>query len=597
MPVVGTAGHVDHGKSTLVQALTGRDPDRWAEEKARGLTIDLGFAWTTLPGGTEISFVDVPGHEKFIKNMLAGTDGFDVALFVVAADEGWMPQSEEHLAVLDLLGIGTGVVALTKLDRVDEDLLELATLDVEEHLDGTAFEGATIVPVSAVDGTGLDELRMELERLTGVATHRATGRPRMWIDRSFTISGAGTVVTGTLTGAPISVGDHVDIWPGPLEGRVRSLQSHEATHDTASPGTRVAANIVGLEREAVGRGAMLGAAGQWAPGDRLLVAARRARYIEEALANRGAYHLHLGSGAWPARLRTVGVRDETDIVMLHLEEPVPVVVGDRFILREVGKRAIVAGGRILDPASPRRSVEALAAAEAILDAADTPDAVADVLLSIRGSAPIAELAAHTGGGTAASGTVVGDRVFATRTLTDFLDRAEATTRTYHADNPLRPGIPKASLGSVIGADPATLEAVLSVSEILVAAGSAVSIDGFAPGLGIGGEEEWARVADALRGNGLAVPRIVELDVDRELLHALQREERVVRISDELVYLPEQLDEIRRRLTDLPDEFTVADFRDAFAISRKYAVPLLEWFDKHRVTVRRDDIRTLRERVT
>ena len=218
MPVVGTGGHVDHGKSTLVKALTGRDPDRWAEEKERGLTIDLGFAWTEMDG-REVSFVDVPGHERFMKNMLAGTGGFDAALLVVAADEGWMPQSEEHLAVLDLLGIRHGVAALTKTDRADRDLVELAYLEVEERLAGTTLEACPIAPVSAVTGEGLTELRAALAKVLAEAPVDVSGRTRLWIDRVFPVSGAGTVVTGTLIGGTLSVGDRVELLPGRFPGR------------------------------------------------------------------------------------------------------------------------------------------------------------------------------------------------------------------------------------------------------------------------------------------------------------------------------------------------------------------------------------------
>ncbi|MGH8875565.1 MAG: selenocysteine-specific translation elongation factor, partial [Acidimicrobiia bacterium] len=248
MPVVGTAGHVDHGKSTLVRALTGRDPDRWEEEKRRGLTIDLGFAWTTLPDGSEVSFVDVPGHERFIKNMLAGVEAIDVALLVVAADEGWMPQSEEHLAVLDLLGVRHGVVAVTKVDRVDADMVELATLEVEERLRGTSLEGCPVVPVAAPAGKGLDELRARLVEATAASERPATGRSRLWIDRAFTIAGAGTVVTGTLLDGPLEVGEQVTVWPLQIDARVRGLQSHERDLRRAEPRRRVAINLAGLDR-------------------------------------------------------------------------------------------------------------------------------------------------------------------------------------------------------------------------------------------------------------------------------------------------------------------------------------------------------------
>jgi selenocysteine-specific elongation factor len=241
MPVVGTAGHVDHGKSTLIRALTGRDPDRWEEEKRRGLTIDLGFAWMDLDG-VPVGFVDVPGHERFIKNMLAGIEAVQAALFVVAADEGWMPQSEEHLAVLDLLDLDTAVVALTRIDLVDGDTAALAALEIEEALAGTSLEGSQIVGVSAPTGQGIDELRAALASAVGRTAIEDVGRPRLWVDRSFVISGAGTVVTGTLTGGSLAVGDEVVLWPGRHQARVRSLQSHEAARETVGPGTRAAAN-------------------------------------------------------------------------------------------------------------------------------------------------------------------------------------------------------------------------------------------------------------------------------------------------------------------------------------------------------------------
>ncbi|MGZ5384335.1 MAG: selenocysteine-specific translation elongation factor, partial [Acidimicrobiia bacterium] len=353
MPVVGTAGHVDHGKSTLVQALTGRDPDRWEEEKRRGLTIDLGFAWTTLADGTEISFVDVPGHERFIKNMLAGSEAIDVALFVVAADEGWMPQSEEHLAVLDLLGVRSGLVAVTKADRVDDELLEFVTLEVEEKLAGTSLAGVPILPVSAVSNRGMDDLRTALE-----ATIREIrpslvdiGRPRLWVDRSFTITGAGTVVTGTLLDGSLATGDQLEIWPGRLRGRVRGLQNHEKDHLQVAPHNRVAVNLVGLDRAEVGRGAMLGRPDDWYPTDTVLVHIETARYLDEPLTNRGAYHLHLGSGAWPVRLRLVATSEleGSGPAILQLSQPLPLKVGDRFIRRVVGRRAVAGGGRVLDP--------------------------------------------------------------------------------------------------------------------------------------------------------------------------------------------------------------------------------------------------------
>ena len=259
MPIVGTAGHVDHGKSTLIQALTGRDPDRWAEEKERGLTIDLGFAWTELAPGTTVGFVDVPGHQRFMKNMLAGVGALDVALFVVAADEGWMPQTEEHLSVLDLLDVTHGVIALTRTDLVDADTVELAELEVDDRIRDTSLEGWPVVPVSPVTGSGMEVLRAALVgALDAAGTPADAGRPRLWVDRAFIVSGAGVVVTGTLTGGAMHRGDRLALFPGSLPTRVRGLQSHEIDIEQAAPGTRTAVNLSGLERRQITRGCLAG---------------------------------------------------------------------------------------------------------------------------------------------------------------------------------------------------------------------------------------------------------------------------------------------------------------------------------------------------
>ena len=594
MPVVGTAGHVDHGKSTLVQALTGRDPDRWEEEKSRGLTIDLGFAWTSTDDGTEISFVDVPGHEKFIKNMLAGTDGFDVALFVVAADEGWMPQTEEHLAVLDLLGVRSGVVAVTKIDRVDDDLAELAKLEIEERLIGTSLEGVPIVGVSAIERVGLDQLMAALQTAIQQAPPALTGRPRLWVDRAFTISGAGTVVTGTLTGGELSVGDHIEIHPGHRSGRIRSLQSHEADRQVVEPGSRVAVNVVGLERHEVTRGAMLGLPNQWVPSDRILVSLRRARYVEEELTNRGAYHLHLGSGAWPVQLRAIGhLADGNALATLTLDHAVPVGMGDRFVLREVGRRSIVAGGRVLEPIAPRKARDVLSAGDALNEAlTSTADEKATALLHRRGVEIASVLQAQSGGGTPPDAIVAGSVVLAPTSADELATRAVALTTTFHQTNPLRPGLPKASLASQLEISAEALAAVLEQTADLEERGSAIAITAFSPTLDQDNTSQWERIQDLLTDSGLAVPRVKELAIDRELMHALLREERLVKISDELVYLPEQLDDLVSRLGNLPARFTVAEFRDTFGLTRKYAVPLVEWLDRQRITLRDGDERTL-----
>ena len=598
MPVVGTAGHVDHGKSTLVRALTGRDPDRWEEEKRRGLTIDLGFAWTTLTDGTEISFVDVPGHERFIKNMLAGSEAIDLALFVVAADEGWMPQSEEHLAVLDLLGVSKGVVAVTKADRVDDELLEFVTLEVEEKLAGTSLAGTPIVPVSPLSGRGMDDLREALENAVRAVlpTLVDLGRPRLWVDRSFTITGAGTVVTGTLLDGPLAAGDLLEIWPGRLRGRVRGLQSHENDHQQVAPHNRVAVNLAGLERAEVTRGAMLGRPDDWHPTDTVLAHIEVARYLDEPLTNRGAYHLHLGSGAWPVRLRLV---QESELegsgpALLQLSEPLLLKVGDRFIVREVGRRAVVGGGRVLDPhpvarlADLRLTVEPL---RAVLNG--SADQIASELLRIRGRDSLARLSADSGGGVPAGAVLAGAVALSESSASALSTAVERTATGFHSKNPLRPGIPKASLASLLEVDPAVVDAIVAVSPRLRDDGATVAIEGFGGALTSDQEAAWDDGRRTLVASGWAVPRIKELGIDKELLHALVRQERVIRIGTELIYLPEQIETIIDQLATLPEFFTVADFRDALGLSRKYAVPLLEYLDGRRVTIRDGDLRRVR----
>ena len=264
MTVIATAGHVDHGKSTLVLRLTGTDPDRWTEEKSRGLTIDLGFASTKLPSGIDLSFIDVPGHIRFLRNMLSGVGAVDGCLFVVAATEGWKPQSEEHLRILNLLGLKRGIIALTKVDLVDDDLFELAKMDVEEHVEGTFLEGAEIIGVSAPDAIGIDELRHALDRLVAdVDQESRDGKTRLWIDRSFAPAGAGTVVTGTLTGGPVASGEELQVMPAAKTARIRGLQSHHQDVERVAPGNRVAVNLTGIGHGEISRGDLLVQPGKW----------------------------------------------------------------------------------------------------------------------------------------------------------------------------------------------------------------------------------------------------------------------------------------------------------------------------------------------
>ncbi len=588
MPIVGTAGHVDHGKSTLIRALTGRDPDRLAEEKERGLTIDLGFAWTTLPSGTTIGFVDVPGHERFIKNMLAGIDAVNVGLLVVAADEGWMPQSEEHLAVLDLLEIEKVVIALTRTSLADEETVELAQAEVEDRVAGTVAAHAPIVAVDSITRRGLDDLVAALDTAVSAATVADIGRPRLWVDRSFSIAGAGTVVTGTLLDGPLQVGDEVAVLPDHGRARIRGIQSHEEGRERVDPGTRTALNLSGLPTTDVPRGAMLARHGDWAPTTRSLAILRTVRSLSAPLKDRGAYHLHVGSGSWPARIRLL---DGAELVgsghaVITTEQAIPLTMGDRFILREVGRRSVVAGGRILEP-GPTARVRAvkLDRLEGVLDS--SPDDQAAALLTSRGTAPIDELAAHSRGGTTRE-AMVGGRIAVDPAAAEHLaNQAVETVESYQKANPLRPGMPKASLASGLGIELELLTVLLSGTTRLIEKGTDVATSGFSVELDPVQRKSWDSARLRL-DSSLAVPTLGELGLPTELVYALVRAGSLVRVSNDLVYLPEQIAAVVTGLAELPDGFTVANFRDHFGLTRKYAVPLLEWLDGEGHTVRSGD---------
>ena len=381
MHVVATAGHVDHGKSTLVRALTGTDPDRLAEEKARGLTIDLGFAATDLQSGRHLAIIDVPGHIRFLKNMLAGLGAVDACLFVVAATEGWKPQSEEHLRILDVLGVRHGLIVLTKIGLVDSDLAELARLEVEEAVAGTFLDGAVVVEVDALTGEGLDDLADEIDSLLADTPPAADlDRPRLWVDRSFAPPGAGTVVTGTLAGGSLSIDDELVIEPQGAPVRVRGIQRHSEQVDRLGPGNRTALNLVGVGHDEVGRGDVLVRAGQWHRTATVDVSLTVLDALDHTVSRRGAYLAYIGSGEHPVRFRVLGpdalLPGNTGAARLHLPTALPLLPGDRFVLRDAGRGETIGGGEILDVdpvlrasrAKPDRSVDRVVAERGWVDA-------------------------------------------------------------------------------------------------------------------------------------------------------------------------------------------------------------------------------------
>jgi selenocysteine-specific elongation factor len=474
--VIGTAGHVDHGKSTLVKALTGIDPDRLKEEKEREMTIDLGFAWLTLPSGEQVGVVDVPGHQDFIKNMLAGVGGIDAALLVIAADEGVMPQTREHLAILHLLKAPAGVIALTKVDMVESrEWLELVEAEVMEVVEGTVLEGAPVVPVSSVTGEGLDTLRRTLDEVLAKAPPRVDrGRPRLPVDRVFTIAGFGTVVTGTLIDGSLHVGQEVEILPAHLKARIRGLQTHKHKLELAVPGSRVAINLVGVGTEDLKRGDVVTLPGWLEPTqladvrlDSLADSPRELRHHQEV-------EFFSGAAEVTAHVRLLGVRSlapgQSGWAQLSLAQPVSLVKGDHFIIRQPSPSLTIGGGIVVDPLPRRRHRRFRAEVVQHLEtlAHGTP---ADLLLEMldrRGPLLMRDLLAGCGlpseTATQALEQLLQDgQVFplppgpAVLTGTSYiaspvgwsglLGRISAEVGNFHQANPLRQGIPREMLKS------------------------------------------------------------------------------------------------------------------------------------------------------
>ncbi|MBJ30020.1 MAG: selenocysteine-specific translation elongation factor [Acidimicrobiaceae bacterium] len=563
MHVVATAGHVDHGKSTLVEALTGTDPDRFAEEKARGLTIDLGFATTTLPSGAPLSLVDVPGHVRFLKNMLAGVGAVDACLFVVAATEGWKPQSEEHLRILELLGIRHGVVALTKVGPADDDLVELAHLEVEERVADTFLADAPVVCTDAPTGVGLDELRAALDDLLAAApTAVDHGRPRLWIDRSFSARGAGTVVTGTLASGSLAVDDELSVHPSGVPVRVRSLENHHAGHERLPPGSRCAVNLVGVAHDEVVRGDVLVRTDQWHHASVVDASLRVLDRLDHPVSRRGAHVLYLGSGEHPVRMRILGPDalepGAEGLVRIHLPRPLPLLPGDRFVLRESGRAETVGGGEVLDVDPVERASRA------------APNRSVDRVVRERGWIDVGDLERLTGerrdpdlGGWAVDPEILH------RTLEELRSALDEA-------GPM--GLDLASL------DPFRRAAADLLGDAVVDAGRLLPDDAVDP------------LADHPFVAALAATPFVPPDpdgVDRGELRELVRRGDVVEVEG-IFYAKSAIAEAgrlaARLLAEAPDGFTVSAFREAAGNTRKHAMPLLSHLDGTGVTRRRGDVR-------
>lgn len=634
MFVIGTAGHVDHGKSTLVRALTGINPDRLREEQERQMTIDLGFAWFTLPNGTEVSIVDVPGHEDFIKNMLAGVGGVDIALLVVAADEAVMPQTREHLAIIDLLRIPAGVIALTKTDLVDDaDWLDLVTEEVRTLVAETSLGDAAIIPVSATTGTGLDALLAELERLTRVVMpRRDLGRPRMPIDRVFTIPGFGAVITGTLSDGNFAVGDEIEILPDEISARIRGLQTHKTQISEVLPGYRVAMNLGRVASEELRRGQVVCRPGTMQP---TLLADVRLRVLADAplpIEHNAMVEFFSGTSRLIARIRLLDADvlapGEAGFVQVQFTEPAVVARGDRFILRSPSPSATLGGGEILQAHPERRykrfdkdtlrSLEVLSTGEApevlysVLEArrylparelillADLPQAEAvPALASLLAERRV--LALSNTGGNAEALLEQNSILVADSSWERMMGRAVEELMAYHLRYPLRSGMPREELRSRLRLTPEAFTGLLGKATEegrLAVSPTTVHLPDFQVTLSAEQQIAVDRLLAQFRDNPYLPPTVqqAEVAIGADLLEHLIEAGILIKVSDEVLFEATSWADMRDKVVSHLQEkgqITVAELRDLFDTSRRYALAFLEDLDRRHVTRRIGDVRMLR----
>jgi len=631
MHVIGTAGHVDHGKSTLVQALTGTHPDRLKEEREREMTIDLGFAWLTLPSGEEVGIVDVPGHRDFIENMLAGVGGIDAALFVIAADEGIMPQTREHLAILDILQVQGGVVALTKVDLVsDPDWLELVEDDVRSALQGTVLEAAPILRVSSRTRKGIPELLEALNLCLADRPPRLDlGRPRLPVDRVFTMPGFGTVITGTLSDGSLRTGDEVEIMPSGLHTRVRGLQTHKRKEEIAVPGSRTAVNISGINVDQVKRGDVIGYPGTYKPSQRIDVRFHLLHDVNQSLKHNTHSKLFIGAAEVQCRVRLLGSDElmpgEEGWLQLELGAPVVAMRGDRYILRRPSPGETLGGGIVVDPQPRRRhkrfSPEQLAQLETLV--LGTPSEILTQALLSLGAAPLQEVIARSNLEAGAARQACQELVETGQLIVlengekeQLSPQALVTAKAYwdqlshkllqevgeyHKSYPLRRGISREELKSRLKLPPRVYNAMLrkiALEGDLLEEGSLVKQTGH----GIRFSTQQQRAVDALLArfstSPFAPPTVKEclVEVGEDIYNAMLELGLLVPVPPDLVFRNQDYSRMVSEVVEMlkmRGKVAAAEVRDHFNTSRRYVLAFLEYLDAQGITVREGDIRRLK----
>lgn len=630
---LGTAGHVDHGKTALVRALTGIDTDRLKEEKERGITIELGFAHLLLPDGIMVGIVDVPGHERFVKHMVAGATGIDCVALIIAADEGIMPQTREHLAICSLLGVTTGLIALTKIDLVDREWLDLVSEDIRDFVAGTFLEGAPIIPLSSVTGEGLETFMHALaERVATIAAREDAGIFRLPIDRIFTMKGFGTIVTGTVTSGHLSVGDEVVIMPAGKRGRVRGMQHHGKAVDTVSRGQRAAANIQGVAKDEVPRGSVLSLPDTLIPSHRLDAFLTMLPVTAGTLKNRQLVRLHVGTDELTARMVIIGHETvpagKSAYVQLFVEKPLAVVAGDRFVIRSYSPMTTIGGGLILDPL-PRKYKRSYTTYEeelvslhhgplqermrTVLNRSGWVGAQPREIILRTGTAygqirpALEEMCARN------EVAIVEDdehRMVSGEIYCRLKERIGKQIADYHEQHPLKEGIPREALRQMVGG---YISARLFTQALLELEHEGAIVV----------EKEWVRAAqhrvtfgnlERLRADvekkyrvaGLTPPSrreiLAEFGSTKEVeavLDMLLKEGVLVKVSEDLYFHHEplsRLEEDYRALLLREDKATPVTFKELTGLTRKFVIPLMEYFDARKLTLRMGDYRILRTKL-
>jgi selenocysteine-specific elongation factor len=632
MRVIGTAGHVDHGKSTLIAALTGTHPDRLKEEQAREMTIELGFGWLTLPNGEEIGIVDVPGHRDFIENMLAGVGGIDAALLVIAADEGVMPQTQEHLAILDLLQIPAGMIVLTKTDLApDPDWLDLLEADIRAAVKGTIMQTAPFVRVSAKTGSGLDDLLRALTQLLETKPARLDlGRPRLPIDRVFTMSGFGTVVTGTLSDGTLSLGDEVQILPGGLTGRVRGLQTHSKKEEQAVPGSRTAVNISGVDMEDVRRGNVVVHPNQYQATRRIDARFRLLKDASSALKHGSEVKFFVGASETVAMLRLLGTEEllpgEEGWIQLELRDPVVAVRGDRYILRRPSPGETLGGGVIVDhqpKGRHKRMDESVLKSLESLSRGSPADVLFEAALALNAASLKAMVARSRLEPTPASEALTellengklilldeGAPSITSELLALALphwnalrDKTLQLVAAYHQNFPLRRGIPREELKSRLKLQPRLFNALLiqhASRNALNVTATYISLPSHEVRFDNGQQAKVQALLRKFAASPYTPPSVKECQAEagEEILNALIEMGKLATVSQEVIFRREDYDAMVAKIKSTlaqNGQISLAEVRDLFNTSRKYAQALLEHLDATGVTMRDGDFRKLRTR--